>query len=103
MKTLAFDIDGTICRTNGSDYKNSIPIMERISHVNSLFDDGVKIMYFSARGSTSGLDLYQFTHDQLISWGCKFNTLVLGKPSFDLLIDDKAVQSDYYFYFKDLK
>ena len=34
---------------------------------------------------------YKFTLNQLQSWNLKFNKLILGKPSFDLLIDDKAI------------
>ena len=37
---------------------------------------------------------YKFTLNQLQSWNLKFNELILGKPSFDLLIDDKAFNYD---------
>ena len=37
---------------------------------------------------------YKFTLNQLQSWNLKFNKLILGKPSYDLLIDDKAINYD---------
>ena len=44
------DIDGTICKTKGSDYENSKPIKERIQKMNELFDEGHEIHYWTARG-----------------------------------------------------
>ena len=34
---------------------------------------------------------YASTYKQLISWNLKFNELIMGKPSFDILIDDKSI------------
>ena len=31
------------------------------------------------------------TFKQLKKWGVKFHVLKMGKPSFDLIIDDKAI------------
>ena len=33
-----FDIDNTICTTNGNDYKNSVPITKAISEINRLYE-----------------------------------------------------------------
>ena len=38
-------------------------------------------------------NLYDLTHSHLIEWGVKFHRLVMGKLSYDLLIDDKAISS----------
>ena len=92
QKVLAFDIDGVVCHTVGSDYKKAI------EKINNLYDEGNKIIIFTARfmGRTNNdykkaHELgYKFTINQLQSWNLKFNELILGKPSFDLLIDDKA-------------
>ena len=35
---------------------------------------------------------YKKTYKQLISWGLKFHELRLGKPSFDVFVDDKNFQ-----------
>ena len=102
QKVLAFDIDGVICQTIGNDYKNSKPNKKAIEKINHLYDTGNKIIVFTARfmGRTNNnyQEAYQlgykFTLNQLKSWNLKFNELILGKPSFDLLIDDKAFNYD---------
>ena len=38
-------------------------------------------------------NLYELTIEQLNKWGIKFHQLVMGKIHYDLLIDDKAVNS----------
>ena len=37
--------------------------------------------------------LYNKTIKQLDSWGVKFHQLIMGKTHYDLLIDDKALNS----------
>lgn len=92
----AFDLDGTLCETKLSDYTNSKPMLERIQKVNQLKCQGNTILIFTARGTTSRLDLRDFTESQLRSWGLLFDQLILGKPSFDLLVDDKAIHSESF-------
>ena len=102
QKVLAFDIDGVICHTVGNDYQNSKPNKKAIKKINHLYDAGNTIIVFTARymGRTDNdykkaYELgYKFTLNQLQSWNLKFNELILGKPSFDLLIDDKAFNYD---------
>ena len=36
-KIFCFDLDNTICKTNGSDYDKSIPIIPVINLINRLF------------------------------------------------------------------
>ena len=38
-------------------------------------------------------NLYDLTYSHLIEWGVKFHRLVMGKLSYDLFIDDKAMSS----------
>ncbi len=97
LKTFAFDLDGTLCTLTDGKYETAEPYLDRIRHVNYLFDAGHTILIFTARGATSKRDLRAFTLDQLSAWGVKFHELVTGKPHFDLLIDDKAKFSDSYF------
>jgi hypothetical protein len=40
---------------------------------------------------------YALTKMQLGIWGCKYHELVLGKPSADYYIDDKAIESNEFF------
>jgi hypothetical protein len=84
------DIDGTICKTEGNDYENAVPVHENIAKINKLADEGNEIIYWTARGGSSGIDHYQLTKMQLCRWGCLYNVLMMGKPSFDLLIDDRT-------------
>jgi mannose-6-phosphate isomerase-like protein (cupin superfamily) len=94
------DLDGTICVVDAAckntveRYKAAKPIPERIQRVNMLYDEGHTITYWTARGSESGLDLEELTKAQLLQWGCKFHTLLLGKPVYDLYIDDKSHNVD---------
>ena len=98
IKTYAIDIDGVICKTCKSDYKKSTPNLHIINKINSLHTRGHRIVIFTARfmGRTNNNYKeayklgYEFTIKQLQSWNVKFDKLIMGKPSFDILIDDKA-------------
>ena len=98
-KTFIVDIDGTICITpkgaDGTfDYARSQPLFDRIQKINELYDEGHTIIYWTARGSSSGIDWLNFTIIQLENWKCKYHYAKVGKPSYDVWIDDKAFNSD---------
>ena len=85
------DIDETICQTPVSrDYSFSTPIMDHIDKINSLYDDGHTIIYWTARGTMTGIDWRQVTEEQFKRWGVKYHELKFGKPFYDILIDDKC-------------
>jgi hypothetical protein len=90
------DIDETICFYSGQrKYDLSEPNQGYIAKINKLYDEGWKIVYWTARGSKSKVDYYDHTKKQLDSWGCKYHDLITGmspnpKPAYDLIIDDKA-------------
>tara|TARA_B100001059_G_C17838451_1_gene590055 strand:+ start:5693 stop:6358 length:666 start_codon:yes stop_codon:yes gene_type:complete len=88
------DLDNTLCETQDSNYTESKPINERIDKVNKLKDDGNKITIWTARGQTSGIDYTELTKKQLTDWGIRYDKLLMGKPSYDLYIDDKSVNVD---------
>ena len=94
------DIDETICYYESErDYNLALPILENIEKINKLHDEGNIITYWTARGSVTGIDWYDVTKDQLIRWGCKFTNLSVGqKPAYDLLICDKAINSDVLYF-----
>ena len=94
MKTYIIDIDGTICTNTNGDYGQALPYPERISHINSLFKQGNIIKFFTARGSTSGINWEKTTRQQLNDWKVSFHELILGKPEGDIFIDDKAFNSE---------
>lgn len=93
--TFCFDIDGTICSiSEGNDYNKSEVYTDAAEEVNRLYDEGHKIIFFTARGASSGIDWKAFTEAQLNGWNIKYHELITGKkPSFDILIDDKAINA----------
>ena len=92
-------MDETICFYEGDrNYPNAIPNLDRIDQINKLYDEGNKITYYTARGTQTGIDWTEVTENQLKSWGCKYHSLSVGKkPHYDLLICDKAINSDRFF------
>lgn len=98
------DIDETICYYEGKrDYNLAKPYYERIERINKLYNDGNTIVYWTARGSVTQENWFEITYKQLTEWKCKFHELRMGKPAYDLFIDDKNINSDEYFTsFKDL-
>jgi len=100
-----FDIDGTICLNENSDYESSTPIQNRIKKINKLYEEGNTIIFQTARGmGRSGnsaafahASFYEFTKKQLDSWGVKYHSLFLGKPAGDVYIDDKGVKDEDFF------
>ena len=95
---IYLNIDDTVCdMPEGEvDYSLASPIEKNINKANKMFDEGWKIIYWTARGSVSTVDYRNPTLTQLNSWGCKFHDLSTGsrgkyiKPACDLVIDDKA-------------
>jgi len=87
------DIDETICTTPESrDYTKSVVVQESLDKINRLYEDGNEIVYWTARGSRSGIDWYNFTHEQLIGWGAKFHKLKCDKPYYDTFIEDRSIR-----------
>jgi hypothetical protein len=107
--TYVFDIDGTICtqydHERGQTYSDAEPLRDRIDKVNSLYDEGNIIIFFTARGMGRHKnnpiyaiqDFYTFTKNQLDGWGIKYHYLILGKPDGDIFIDDKGINDEQFF------
>jgi len=96
------DIDETICTTvNSGDYTNAKPIIKNINKINTLYENGDKIIYWTARGTGTGIDWREVTIKQFDEWGVKYHELRFGKPIYDLFIDDKNVNSREYFNERD--
>lgn len=100
-KNIFCDIDHTLCWTPFIDGKNiyeqSMPWKGKINVINALYKAGHQITIYTARGATSDSIrkqyLYDLTIKQLITWGLLYHKLDMSKPSFDILIDDKALTS----------
>jgi len=91
---IYIDIDGVICtqdKKNPGLYKKALPIKRTIDKINKLYDDGHSIILWTARGGTTSIDWRDFTEKQLEVWGVKYHKLSFDKPSFHILIDDKAI------------
>lgn len=97
------DIDETIC-TNpiNRDYSKAIPIKKNIEKINKLYDDGNQIIYWTARGTVTGIDWTDITKKQFEDWQVKYHELKFEKPYYDIFICDKAINSKQYFGIKDL-
>ena len=95
---IIVDIDETICETmEDRDYTKSKPIEGNIAKINDLYDKGHKIVYWTARGSRTGIDWTDLVHKQLDEWGAKYHEASCGKPHYDLFICDKAINSESFF------
>jgi hypothetical protein len=91
---IYIDIDETICESpENRDYTTAIPIQKNIVKANKLYDEGHTIIYWTARGTTTGIDWREVTEKQFSDWGIKYHDLKLGKPYYDLFIDDKNMNT----------
>ena len=108
MKTIAFDLDDVICchhpdydEVGVDKYYHCEPIESGVELVSEYYDKGYRIIIYTARGMGAYKGnvnlvyerLYDLTFNHLNEWGVKFHRLVMGKLSYDLLIDDKAISS----------
>ena len=92
------DIDETICTLGENsktrytrDYTLAVPRREQIDKINNLYDEGHEIVYWTARGGSTGVDWSELTKKQLNEWGCAHTRIeTQKKPSWDLFIDDKT-------------
>jgi hypothetical protein len=107
-KSYIIDIDGTICslalyKTKegkiDNDEELAKPFYGRIAHFNKLYDEGNEIHYWTARGTSTNnyKKKMALTKKQLTDWGVKYTTLKVGKPAYDVWIDDKAWNVNNYF------
>lgn len=96
--TYVFDLDQTLCHKDGLKYDEATPIPERIAWVNMLYDLGHTIIIETARGSGTGIPMYDLTKAQLERWGLKHHQLRTNtKFHADFYVDDKGVNADEFF------
>ena len=70
-----------------------------------------RILIFTARGMTTykeNLSIIEkkirpMTENQLKTWGVKYHKLILGKPSYDVYVDDKNFEFKKSWYKKIIK
>ena len=98
-QTICFDIDNVLCTTKNSKYRNSKPKTQVVRKINKLYSDGHKIIFFTSRfmGRTNNNTKkaysmgFKLTTNQLKKWKVKYHKLIMGKPSYDLIIDDLSI------------
>lgn len=98
-QTICFDIDNVLCTTKNSKYRNSKPKTQVVRKINKLYSDGHKIIFFTSRfmGRTNNNTKkaysmgFELTTNQLKKWKVKYHKLIMGKPSYDLIIDDLSI------------
>lgn len=91
-KIIYVDIDGTIC-TISKPYSDAQPLIHHIEKINKLYEEGHKIIYYTARGQATKVDYSELTRKQLEDWGCKYSELIMNqKPDYDLYICDKSMR-----------
>jgi hypothetical protein len=115
-KIIAFDLDDVLCyRTTEKGkiekYHSCRPIEPMIKITNQCYDEGNTVIIYTARGMTGFKgnvndiysNLYELTLNQLAAWDVKYHQLIMGKIHYDLLIDDKAVNSIDIKEYEDIK
>lgn len=99
-RRYAFDLDGTLCDTDGGDYVNARPIAERVAVVRALWKSGAYIIIHTARGDLATPEqrrkILSMTRAQLSSWGLRYHEL-RPKPFAHFYVDDRAVYADHFF------
>ena len=99
------DIDETICIHSPSDgprdYKLAQPLPKNIDKINNLYEKGHYIVYWTARGGTTGIDWTELTQSQLDVWGAKHHALKMGKPNYDIFICDKVMNARNFFFIEE--
>ena len=98
-KIVFVDIDETICfyekdipLDGKKNYEEAIPSKKNIKKINKMYDNGCTIIYWTARGSRSGIDWTDFTKNQLDSWGAKYHEVRCNKPYYDIFIEDRSIR-----------
>ena len=88
---IGVDIDGTLTKeTEGHDYLSRTPNVKMIKKVNEWYKEGHTIVLFSSRWESDKAD----TKKWMKQYDVKYHTLILGKPVFDLYVDDISIRPE---------
>lgn len=101
MKRFLFSLDGTLCTTVNNDFKTAEPIKCHIDYVNYLKDQGHYIIIWTDREDITGVCHTNLTYNQLCKWNVKYDKILLSKPVYDVLYDNRAFDQsaiDDHFY-----
>jgi len=86
-RTVAVDIDGVLTKeTGGHDYEYRTSVFGAIKKVNALVFSGYKVVLFSSR--------YEQDREVTLQWleqnNVLFHELILGKPQYNYMVDDRS-------------
>ena len=78
-KTYCFDIDGTICTITDANYSKAEPYLERVKHINQLYEDGNTIVFIAHKNSITqlytmnidGSNLKNLSQNKARDWNAK--------------------------------
>lgn len=88
-KRIAIDLDGTICEELPAFSRClAKPIDGVLEQVNELYNKAF-IIIFTSRGWQE----YDYTFKWLVDNGFKFDLLIMGKPIYNYIIDDRSEKS----------
>ena len=90
LHTYVIDIDNTIL-SQEKDYSRAKPLQNRIDYFNKLYDEGHRIIYWTARGYDTGIDWREITLKQFEDFDIKFHSLRFDKIDASFYIDDKCI------------
>lgn len=97
-RSIVCDIDDTVSFTTNRDWENATPNTALINKLNSLYDNGWEINYYTARGTLSCADRDEASDKYravIEAWfeknNVKYNALSFLKPLASYYIDDKAI------------
>jgi len=84
---IAVDLDGVL-RTETRRYDKILgkPVQEEIDAVNRLYDENNTIFIFTA----CSWEEYHVTKAWLKMYKVKYHELIMGKPNYDIIIDDRS-------------
>jgi histidinol phosphatase-like enzyme len=95
MKKFCFDIDGVICKTIKSNYKNSKPNFKVIKFINKLYDQGFYIIIFTSRYMGRNNENIKFKYNENIkTLHNKIDEISVLKLKVDEFEDLKNKNSD---------
>lgn len=85
---IVIDLDGTICNELPT-FERSLakPLIGAVEKITQLKQEGNFIIIYTARGWQEFKVTEQWLKDNLIP----FDLLLMGKPMYDLWLDDKAI------------
>lgn len=91
MKRIFVDIDGVLTHeTEGHDYKSRTPRPDMIQYINDLSETNTITLYTSRFECDRKITEEWLKENKVI-----YHDLIMDKPQYDILIDDRAVWPSY--------